>query len=405
MRLGLERSIEAARALGDPHAKLRAFHVAGSNGKGSTSAMLERIAREAGLSTGLYTSPHLSKLTERVRVNGEPISDATLDAALERVMRDATGELTFFETLTMAAFVALADAELDVVVLEVGLGGRLDATNLIERPLATGITSISVGEGGRYLEHANFLGDTVAAIAREKAGIAKPGVPLVLGPLSAEAWESVLVVAHKVSALVLEPRVAADGALRLSNGETLLLRPLLGGPHQIENAAVAAEMAVAAASLGVRTSHIERGIAMASWPGRLESISFRGRTVVLDAAHNIDGVRALVRALPGLGIDAARTILVFGALADKPFASMLGLLAPFAQRRVYAPPEGRAPALPATLAAIAAGETCETAMQAIERALAISAPGDTLLVTGSIYFVGAVRAWLLGIEADPVIAL
>ena len=402
MRLGLERSLEAAAALGQPQAGLSVVHVAGSNGKGSTSAMLERIAREAGLSTGLYTSPHLSKLCERVRVNGEPVTDEAIDDALARVMRDAPSELTFFESLTMAAFVILAERKLDLVVLEVGLGGRLDATNIVERPLATGIVSISEGEGGRFLEHANFLGDTVAAVAREKAGIAKAGVPLVIGPLSPEARASVKRVANERGSRLLEPRPDAHGELVLSNGDSVRLNPGLAGPHQLANAAVAAEMAVAA---GIRPGPIERGVSLARWPGRLEAIPRDGRTVLFDAAHNIDGVRALAAALRERSLDPARTALVFGALADKPYASMLALLAPFASRRFYAPPEGRAPAPPAELAALAPGAVHAAPVDALEAALAASAPGDTVLACGSIYFIGALRAWLLGIEPDPVIAL
>ncbi len=220
------------------------------------------------------------------------------------------------------------------------------------------------------------------------------------------ARDSVLAVARDVGAgPVREPRADLRGTLELASGQRVHLSPRLAGPHQLENAAVAAEMAGAAGALGIRPEHIERGVALASWPGRLEAIERDGRTVLLDAAHNIDGVRALARALGVRALDPERTLLVFGALADKPYASMLGLLAPFASRRFYAPPEGRAPAAPAELASIALGGAHAAPVAALEAALLASKPGDTLLVTGSIYFVGALRAFLLGIDADPVIAL
>ncbi len=410
MRLGLERSLAAAAALGHPERELRAFHVAGSNGKGSTSAMLERVYREAGWVTGLYTSPHLCKLSERVRVRGEPISDEALDDALARVLRDAPGELTFFETLTMAAFVALASARVEIAILEVGLGGRLDATNLIEQPLAAAIVSITEGQDGRYLEHADFLGDDVGTIAKEKAGILKRGTPCVLGPVSPVARSAILQVAEERGAApIVEPVVERRGAVaevRLPGGDVIALRPRLRGPHQLTNASIAATMAaLAPAALRPTPKHIQRGIELAFWAGRQESIQHDGRCWLLDAAHNLDGVRTLVASQVELGWEPARTTLLFGALADKPYREMLSLLAPFAARFVFGPPGGRAPAPLHELAAIAPGAQASSAEHACELAAAVTPRGDTVLVTGSIYFIGAVRARLLGIEPDPVIAL
>ncbi|NUP12810.1 MAG: bifunctional folylpolyglutamate synthase/dihydrofolate synthase [Polyangiaceae bacterium] len=407
IELGLGRVTAAAHTLGDPQATFSALHVAGTNGKGSTCAMLEGIARAGGLRVGLYTSPHLARLAERIRIDGEPVDDARLDHALARVLSDAPPELTFFETLTLAAFVVFHEAKLDVVVLEVGLGGRLDATNLVEAPLATGITSITVGEGGRDLEHEALLGSTTAAIAREKAGIAKRGRPLVVGPVRDDARDAIFEVARERGA---DPIWTCAGDARetatMPDGSVVRLAPKLAGPHQRANAEVAAAMATHAAPvLGLSKETIERGIANAAWPGRMEEIEVDGRRVILDCAHNIDGARALVEALAAQGHEPASSVLVFGALADKGFAPMLRVLAPLANRRVYTCPSGRAPASPDALSAVAQGEAEPEPARAIHRAIAMAERGETVLVCGSIYLVGAIRAELLGMPTDPVIAL
>jgi dihydrofolate synthase/folylpolyglutamate synthase len=293
VELGLDRVLVGAQAVGAPHQRLRALHVAGTNGKGSTCAMLEAVALRAGLRVGLYTSPHLCRLAERVRIGGEPIAEAALDEALARVLSDAPAELTFFETLTLAAFVAFEEAALDVVVLEVGLGGRLDATNLVARPLAAGITNITVGDGGRDLEHAALLGSTSEAIAREKAGIGKRGCPLVVGAMDAAAREVILAVAEERGASpIYVCRGGEDRAALMPDGSSLALAPRLIGPHQRDNAHVAAAMAsFAAPELGLGPSDIEAGIAEAVWPARFELLSIDGREVILDCAHNVEGAR------------------------------------------------------------------------------------------------------------------
>lgn len=396
--LGLDRVRVASRTLGDPHRDLTVLHVAGTNGKGSTCAMLDAIVRKAGLTVGLYTSPHLARLTERIRVGGEEVSEDIFDRGLERVLRDAPQDLTFFETMTLTAFLLLRDVGVDVAVLEVGLGGRLDATNIVERPLVTGITSITTGEDGRNLEHAALLGDTVEAIAAEKAGIAKTGVPLVVGEMSIEARRVILGVAENRGAgpVCLAPA--------MPDGRHVVLRPALAGQHQIANAAVAAAMAAfAARTLPISTQHIEEGIASAQWPGRLERMSIAGRQVILDCAHNIEGVRAVAHSLAEL--DPSRTTLVFGALADKSWAAMLRTLAPVASRRIYTLPSGRAPAGIDALQLIAPGLAEPDPLRAADLALEQTAVGETVVVAGSIYLVGAVRAHWLGVVPDPVIAL
>jgi dihydrofolate synthase / folylpolyglutamate synthase len=394
MMLGLDRVERALAALGDPHLALSAIHIAGSNGKGSTSAMVESIARSAGLRTGLYTSPHLIHFAERIRFGGDPIADEPFERSLRAVLDRCPPDLTFFESLTAAAFHAFREAAVDVAILEVGLGGRLDATNVVRSPIATAITSIS-------LEHTQFLGDTLAAIAREKAGILKPGAPVVLGPLAPEADQAIAEIAAAVSA----------GPIRRVDRSGLAIA--LEGPHQAENAAVAAALAdPLAARFPDRDvlAHVAEGLAATRWPGRFERLDLadRGVTVILDGAHNPEGAATLARtfalAAPAGG-DPARAALVFGALADKRWPEMLASLAPLAARRYYAEPRGRAPAHPADLAAMFPGAAVADPRLAVERAIAESRPGDVILVAGSLYLVGEVRAALLGVEPDPFIAL
>ncbi|MFO0592861.1 MAG: folylpolyglutamate synthase/dihydrofolate synthase family protein [Polyangiaceae bacterium] len=388
MTLGLDRVRSALAEVGDPHLGLAVAHVTGSNGKGSTSAMIESIARAAGLKTGLYTSPHLARFAERIRIGGAPIEDAPFEDALTKALRVAGGDLTFFEVLTVAALLAFRDARVDLAVLEVGLGGRLDATNVVPAPLACAITSIS-------LEHTAVLGDTIDAIAREKAGILKPHVPYVLGRLPLEAERAIEEVARAVNAGPRwdRPLSPTKSALR--------------GEHQRWNAAVASAVAeLLAARWPSIHGAIARGLAEVTWPGRYERIATeRSVTVLFDGAHNDEGAAALERALEEDGVDPARTTLVFGALADKSFTSMLQRIAPRAHRRIYTAPKGRAPATFEALTAIAPGEIAPEPADAIAIALEKAAPGDTVLVTGSLYLIGEVRAHLLGLPADPIIPL
>jgi len=422
MLLGLDRVEEGLAALSAPHAHLEAVHVAGTNGKGSTAAMVEAIARAAGLRTGLYTSPHLCRFAERIQINGAPIDDAAFDRALEAVLTRCRDDLTFFESLTIAALHAFREAEVDLAILEVGLGGRLDATNVIAAPIATAITSID-------LEHTAILGDTLAAIAREKAGILKPDTPVVLGPLAKEADKTITEIAEQVGARPIL-RVRRRSAWRPGFIQAISHRFGLGirgpytrdeirvavalpGRHQVENACVAVGVAHY-----LKTRWPERdwedatreGLCRVKWPGRTEIIQKDGVSVILDCAHNPAGMDQLWWTLVddrfGIGPrDPARTALVFGALADKGFRDMLRSIAPIAARRYYTEPKGRAPAPLDELARLAPGVAVPAPRDAVDRALAESRPGDTVIVTGSIYLVGEVRAALLQIDADPIIAL
>jgi dihydrofolate synthase/folylpolyglutamate synthase len=415
-KLGLERTREALAALGDPQEELAVVHIAGTNGKGSTAAMVDAIARAAGLRSGLYTSPHLSRFSERIAIDGQPIGDALFADALERALDPALPSLSFFEVLTVAALWAMRRAEVDLAVLEVGLGGRLDATNVIRRPRAAAVTSIG-------LDHQHFLGSTLASIAREKAAIAKRGAPLVLGALPVEALDAVLEVAERRGATPvwslseatragverLGFRVAGDRArLELPSGAEAPLAPALAGAHQLGNAAVAAALAWHALGPGDRwRSAVIEGLPRARWPGRLERIAQGAVTVVLDCAHNEEAAATLARALADE--PPATAILLFGALADKPWPSLLRALAPLARERIYceplAPIAGRRSVAPEVLSQELPGMVASSPGEALSLALARARPGDRVIVAGSAFLVGALRARLLAEPHDVLVPL
>jgi dihydrofolate synthase/folylpolyglutamate synthase len=378
MRLGLDPMRAACERAGHPERDFPAVHVAGTNGKGSVSAMLEAIARAQGKHTGLYTSPHLCRFAERIRIDGEPVSDEVLAALLERAL-DAGPDLSFFETATLAAFFAFRDAAVDLAVLEVGMGGRFDATNVIPVPRAAAITRIA-------LDHTDRLGKTLVEIAREKAGIAKPGLDIVLGHMGPDV------------------RVAIDEVVYGAGGTTTSIEHVpvpahigLAGEHQKDNARIAA---VLAERTGASTGAVEEGLADVQWPGRLERIG----NVLLDAAHNPDGAESLAAHLRSLAIPRGEVALVFGTLADKDWGPMLDTLAPLADRRLYVAPSGasRNAIDPAAMAARHAGVVAPS----LPEALASLASGPSLVVVaGSMVLVGHARAILLGLPRDPPVAL
>lgn len=424
IRFGLSRVRAVLEHLGVDPDGTPAIVVAGTNGKGSVSAMIEAVARRAGHRTGLYTSPHLERIHERIRLDGEPIDDDAFTEALRRVFSaDAgpvAGEMSFFETLTVAAFVAFAQTPRDLVVLEVGLGGRLDATNVVRRPLATAVVTITEGRDGRDLEHADWLGADVRTIAREKAGVAKSGAPLVIGVVGEDAFGAIV---EEAASRGSEPIWAVDppgdapivSAIRrdgerviFPDGSRYVLQPGLAGTHQQHNAVVAAATAHLAERSGLALrAAIEVGIAEAVWPGRLERFEVaRGVTLLLDCAHNIEGARALAVFCRG-ALQPDQTVLLFGALSDKQYEACLEILAPLAHRRVFSPLDVavRAAVSPQLLADRVGGIAAADVADALRRALEDASPGDTVLVTGSIYLVGAVRALIRGTRATGSIGL
>jgi dihydrofolate synthase / folylpolyglutamate synthase len=322
---------------------------------------------------------------------------------------EAGPTLSFFETTFLTAMLSFRARSVDVAVLEVGLGGRLDATNVIEHPLVTAVTRIA-------LDHTDKLGRTEEDIAKEKAAIAKRGAPMVLGlmpesidrvcrdrSLQAGAWE-IFGIGREILAEQLGP-----GALRVGlPGGALVLHPSLLGAHQLQNAATAASIAwLASRTLpNVDAPAILEGIARAQWPGRLEYVRNGSGDVLLDAAHNPDGAAALAGFL---GKDdpreASSTALVFGAVADKSWKEMLRILAPVAAHRFYVEPGGRAAAPIAEMAALHPGECFEEVGEALSKARGAVGPNGLVVVAGSIFLAGNVRASLLDLPRDPPVAL
>jgi dihydrofolate synthase/folylpolyglutamate synthase len=389
MRLGLDRVERGLEALGRPDRALRVLHVAGTNGKGSTCALADAALRAAGHRTGLYTSPHLERFHERIRVDGAEISDEALARRIDEVRRacrwhDASEDdrLTYFEFATLVAILHFAAEGVGAAVLEVGLGGRFDATNAVA-PLACAVSRIG-------LDHVEILGPTLAHVAREKAGILKAGVPAAT--IDAQPPEALGVLRAEAVARGAPLELAPPWPGRLA----------LRGPHQRENAglAAAALRLLRGAGVAVPEDAIEAGIASARWPGRLEEVG----GVVLDGAHNPVGAAALAAALPAL-YPGRPVELVFGALADKDHAGMLEALAP-AVRAVHlvspGSPRGRDPATYEPVAG-RLGRPVHAhsgVAEAIACARAAAADGAIACVAGSLYLVGAARTILGQVRND-----
>jgi dihydrofolate synthase/folylpolyglutamate synthase len=385
MRFGLERMERALAALGHPERAYPVLHVGGTNGKGSTCAMAAAALREAGHRVGLYTSPHLVRFNERIQVDGAPISDEALARAIDAIRRacpwhEAGGEedrLTYFEFATLAGLLHLAAERVSAAVIEVGLGGRFDATNALV-PRVAAIARIG-------LDHTQLLGDTVERVAFEKAGIFKAGVPAVVhGDQPPGALETLRAEAARRGAPLTVAPADYDGEVALR------------GPHQRANAALAAAAlrALDAQGVPVGAAAIARGIAGARWPGRLEEVS----GVLLDGAHNPQGAAALARALPLLR-PGAPVDLVFGVLSDKDHAGMLAALRPAVRRfHLLAPASPRARpaeevrALAASLGAEA--DVHRTLADALACARRAAGPDGAVCVAGSLYLVGEARALL-----------
>jgi dihydrofolate synthase/folylpolyglutamate synthase len=434
------------RALDQPERRFPSVLIAGTNGKGSTAATLSSILRASGLKTGLYTSPHLVRINERIRVNGQEISDddfALLHAEVDDVAEKLVGrgELpwhpSFFEMMTAIAFEHFAREKLDLAVLEVGMGGRLDATNVVD-PLVSVITDIS-------LDHQKFLGNTVGEIAGEKVGIIRPGgivvtlpqqpaandvigntildlgaravnaVPYV-PPVSPGSPEYMVPSTEERSRAGEEKLLTAKGAKGATKyiyryplqvlGEEILVETPLVGRHQLRNVALAI---AAAAELnqqgfsGITAKSIERGIRETRWPGRFQVIAGRPGwpEVVIDVAHNPAGAWALRSALSERYEDRP-LIFVFGAMRDKAISEMTEILFPLAERVIATRPENPRSASPEEIQQAAARtgvevEAVDDVQRAVERARSLAKPGTVVVVTGSIYLVGEVMG-RMGVE-------
>lgn len=412
----LDATRRAVELLGDPHRAAPVIHLTGTNGKTSTSRMIESILRAQGLRTGLLTSPHLVRFTERIRIDGEPIADEAVAGVWEEILpvlelvdAELTGRgeepLTFFEALTVLAFAAFADAPVDVVVLEVGMGGEWDSTNVADGQVAV-ITPIA-------LDHEQRLGRTVAEIARTKAGIVKQDAAVVTAFQAPEALE----VLHEVAAskdatvaveggafAVLDSRVAVGGQLVTIRGLAGEYRDLalpLYGRHQAENAALAIAAVESFLGGAVRLADdvVETGLGGATSPGRLHPISV-DPTVLVDAAHNPHGAAALVEAL-GEYFDFDELVFVLGVLGDKDATGIVRALAPTGARFVVTQSESERAIAAGVLAAAVASivgpervDVVERLDDALDEARDWATRGEKrgVVVTGSITLVGDAMA-------------
>jgi dihydrofolate synthase/folylpolyglutamate synthase len=444
IHLGLDHVRRLAAALGDPQLAVPTVLVAGTNGKGSTAALLAAMAHEAGLAAGLYTSPHLEDVTERLRLSGRPVDDEVLGDAVLAAVAAARRVLdrppTYFEALTAAAWLVLRGAAVDLAVVEVGLGGRLDATNAAE-PVLSVVTPVS-------LEHRELLGSTLAAVAREKAGVLRGGRPAVAWGAEAEVRRALSAAAAEVGAdlsfaddevaiVEVEPRPPAPwGGLRVVLATPLRryeLETPLAGRHQAVNLALAVRTAERLAEVAdpgrgrgpgagparallIGDAAIRLGAAAVRWPGRLEVVELPAqgrrtpRRVVLDAAHNPAGAEVLAAFLDeAAAAGGPSPVLLFGVLRDKEVEAMLPPLARRAGRVVLTRPpgdRGREPGeLLALLPAGTAAEIEPDPERAAARALEVEAPAAApVVVCGSIFLVGAVRSWLrrtFGVPPEP----
>ncbi len=406
MKFGLRGIRALLRRLGNPEKRLRCVHIAGSNGKGSTAAMVAAVLTASGYRTGLYTSPHLVDFTERIRIDGKSIPKTRVLRLAARLQRTIEAKrTTFFEAVTAMAFQYFKEEEVDIAVVETGLGGRLDATNVI-RPLVSVITTIS-------LEHADVLGNSLKQIAYEKAGIVKSGVPCVSGVRSDAALRVIRSVCRQRQSRFIDTRRARVRVLRRELSESVLslavggarfptLTLSLGGNHQARNAvlAIAALQELALQGFKIREEAIRRGLAALSaltgFQGRL-LLAHRNPSVIADVAHNVESMQALIRALRGLGVE--RPHVVFGVMKDKPFRTMIRLLASVA-RSVSAVQPGTHRSLDAPkiesefrrlgIPVIYRGNV----RSGLRRAMTAARKKGTVLVTGSHFVVGEALAVL-----------
>ena len=405
MKPGLERVTAILARLGNPHWNLQAVQIAGTNGKGSTGAFLSSIMTSAGCRTAFFSSPHLSRFSERFRINDTEVSEDLLHDAAERVLAAAPDEATFFEIVTAIAFLLFAESKVDLAIMEAGMGGRWDATN-VSRSILSIITPIS-------LDHCAYLGDTVKLIATEKAGIIKAGAPVVIAPQEPDALSFLLATAESLhSRVYLYDRDfsvnSSPAGLSYRGGCCFLdaLELSLKGRFQTVNAAAAitAARVLAAAGFPVTDDDLRKGVAGAVWPGRLEL--FGGSPpILLDGAHNPAGSLALRDSLADFSY--SRLLLVVGMMADKAWQETLLPLLPLADVTIAVEP-ALDRALPAEeLARFCREKGCsafpvKSVRAGLDYARSQAAAGDLVLVTGSLFTVGEARAIMTGNSFMPI---
>ncbi len=405
IKLGLSNVRLLLKVLGDPQDRFGAVHVAGSNGKGSVSAMGASILRSAGYRTGLYTSPHLVRFTERMTVNGKEMSEGRLAKYVSEMREIASSgrfprPLTFFEITTALAFLHFSDSKVEEAMVEVGMGGRLDATNVI-RPRCCVITPISV-------EHTAYLGDTLSKIAYEKASIIKEGVPVICSPQPSEAMRVISWMSDSkgASAKFLGRDFQAECLARDLDGTTVRLDSLkaevrLGmlGRYQCHNAAVAAEMALEVGkSISIPRDSVLEGLSTARWPGRLDVVR-RSPLTVLDVTHTPDGARAVASELDVL--PGSPRVMVIGMLRDKDARGAMAHLAPLFHHVVCtssSSPRALTPEemLDAALQHNSESQAVEGVGKAIKVAEGIAGKNGLIFVSGSLYTIGEAMQYLEG---------
>ena len=396
---GLTRITELLRRLGDPHKSLKFVHITGTNGKGSTAAMVASVLARAGLKTGLYTSPHLWRFHERFQVNGQPIPDQDLGRIGERVIkagREMEDTATEFDLMTALGMLYFQEAGCDLVVLEVGLGGRLDATNVIPSPEVAVITNIG-------LEHTQELGNTRALIAAEKSGIIKPGCSAVLYHQSREVEEVVERACREagVTLTVTAPDTleilssGREGQVFRYRGEGPFCIGLLGD-YQTFNATVAIDIVKALRARGwtIPDEALKRGLDRAVWPARMELVR-REPDVILDGGHNPQCMEALSQSLRQLYPDRKIWFLT-GVLADKDYGAMFEQIIPLAKGFVTITPDSPRAMTAQDLAAYMEEKgqravPCDSTRQGVETVLELASPEDVVCICGSLYMIGEVR--------------
>ncbi|HMK33628.1 MAG TPA: folylpolyglutamate synthase/dihydrofolate synthase family protein [Desulfomonilaceae bacterium] len=395
--LGLENITQLLERIGNPQEKFPVVHVAGSNGKGSTASFINEIARAAGMKTALYTSPHLNDFRERLRLDGDMVSKQALVTSTEKIRELYDPErTTFFEFTTAVAFDCIAHFHPDLAIVEVGLGGRLDATNTV-RPCVTVITDIS-------REHEDYLGVGLKAVAREKAGIIKHKVPLITGASRKDPRSVILQAAAEAEAPVREFGKDFIGRRKGKCGFTyrsqhLLLEDLvlsMPGSHQIKNAALAVAVVeeLMAQGYGITETAVRRGIELTKFPGRFELLG-REPDVIIDGAHTLEGMRLLkstiTRLYPGV-----RPLMLLGMLRDKNYEAMVKIIAGIASEVVCVSPQGDRALDPEELAALVRrlgipARTARPIREGFEILRRKAGTKDVILAAGSLYMIGPVR--------------
>ncbi len=409
MKLGLESVRALARASGAPQSRFPAIHIAGTNGKGSTAAMTASILRASNLRAGLYTSPHLVSVTERIRIGEDEIDKddfarlaTDVRATSERLVAEKELPVipTFFEQMTMIAYLYFAEREVDLAVLEVGLGGRLDATNICE-PVVTAITPIG-------FDHQQYLGDTLSSIAGEKAGIVKPGVPVVIAQQSGEAMAAIIERCDRLNAPIIVTSnpfgiEAIDGVENIGRYRFRYCATLgeynaesgLRGRHQIANALVAIHIAeqLQIAGFDIPQAAIIEGLNNTKWPGRLEIVRSSPATapLLLDGAHNAAGAKAL-REFLDESFHSIPITIIFGAMADKAIGEMSEIIFPAASQVIVTRIASPRAAEPGEIAETVHHDVIpiETANLALIEALRITPPDGLIVVCGSLFLIGEI---------------